>query len=401
MTLTLLLDLDDTLLDTNLESFIPAYFLALSQQFEKVCSSGRVVRALIAGMNAMNANEDPRRTLKSVFEEDFHTRLGIQKEIVADALDDFIRRVFPGMADLTKQRPEAIRFVEWAESEGFQMAIATDPLFYREVVEERIRWAGFDPEQFTLISSANDFHFTKSHPAYYAEVLGRLGWHEGPVLMAGNDVYRDVIPARQLGLKTFLVDAGSTSSPDDETTRGTLSDLRTWIESGDLSALEPSFKSRDGILGIMTSTPAVLQSMSASFTNDQWIREPERENWSMSEIVCHLRDTEREVHAMQLDMLIERPDAFIPRPDSGVWARERDYLSENGYAALDGFASARMDILKRLATLPAEIWERKARHAIFGPTDFLEIMGFVADHDRLHLQQAWKTLQSLRVGASI
>jgi hypothetical protein len=47
------------------------------------------------------------------------------------------------------------------------------------------------------------------------------------------------------------------------------------------------------------------------------------------------------------------------------------------------------------------MWGRIARHAIFGPTDFLEIISFVADHDRLHLQQAWKNLQSLQVGASI
>jgi len=401
MTLTLLLDLDDTLLDTNLESFIPAYFQALSGHLEKVCSGGRVVRSLIAGMNAMNANEDPRRSLKTVFDEEFYARLGIQKEIVAEALDDFVRRVFPGLAGLTRQKPEAIRFVEWAESAGYRLAIATDPFFYREIVEERIRWAGFDAAQFALVSSANDFHFTKSHPAYFAEFLGQLGWNEGPVLMAGNDVNRDILPAQQLGLKTFLVDAGSTSGPRDETARGSLSDLRTWIESADLSALEPSFKSRDGILGIMASTPAVLQSMSASFTDDQWSHEPALENWSMSEIVCHLRDTEREVHAMQLDLLIEKSDAFIPRPDSGVWARERDYLSEDGDAALAGFAFARIEILDSLKTLPAEIWERKARHAIFGPTDFLEIMSFVADHDRLHLQQAWKTLQSLQVGASI
>lgn len=401
MTLTLLLDLDDTLLDTNLESFVPAYFQALSQHLQGYCSGGRVTRALIAGMNAMNANEDPRRTLKSVFEDEFYPRLGIRKETVADALDDFLRRVLPGLADLTQPRPEAIRFVEWAESVGYRLAIATDPLFFREAVEERLRWAGLDSDQFALISTADDFHFTKSHPAYFAELLGRLGWQEGPVLMAGNDLNRDIVPARRLGLKTFLVETDSASSPSGEAARGTLSDLRAWIESSDSSTLESSFKSRDAILGVMASTPAVLQSMSIPLTVDQWGHEPAPDDWSMNEIVCHLRDTEREVHGMQLDLLIEKPDAFIPRPDSGVWASDRDYLSEDGSAALDGFAAARIEILNRLKTLPENIWARRARHAIFGPTDFLEIMGFVAEHDRLHVEQAWKTLQSLQVGASI
>jgi hypothetical protein len=69
--------------------------------------------------------------------------------------------------------------------------------------------------------------------------------------------------------------------------------------------------------------------------------------------------------------------------------------------ALQGFADARINLVNRLNALPAETWKRKARHAIFGPTDFLEIMGFVSDHDRMHVQQAWRTLQGLQVGASI
>jgi FMN phosphatase YigB (HAD superfamily) len=401
MTLTLLLDLDDTLLDTNLDSFVPAYFQALSQHLHTFCSSGTVARSLVAGLNAMNANEDPRRTLKAVFEDEFSTRLGVRDEALYDAFDDFLKHVFPGMAGLTRQIPEAIYFVEWAVSAGHTVAVATDPLFYREATEERLRWAGFDPDQFALVSTADDFHFTKSHPAYFAEFLGRLGWEDGPVLMVGNDLHRDIVPAQQLGLKTFHIESGSTSDLDGDTAHGTLADLRAWIESVEFSAFEPSFKSRDGIMGIMASTPAVLDGMSASLTTDQWSHEPSAGDWSMNEIACHLRDTEREVHAIQLDLLINKPDAFIPRPDSGVWASERDYLSEDGRAALEGFAEARIEIINRLKMLPETTWSRKARHAIFGPTDFLEIMGFVGDHDRLHLQQAWKTLQCLRVGASI
>jgi hypothetical protein len=54
-----------------------------------------------------------------------------------------------------------------------------------------------------------------------------------------------------------------------------------------------------------------------------------------------------------------------------------------------------MDSLKTLKGLNEEIWKRSARHAIFGPTDLLEVASFVADHDRLHVQQAWKTIKSV------
>jgi hypothetical protein len=98
---------------------------------------------------------------------------------------------------------------------------------------------------------------------------------------------------------------------------------------------------------------------------------------------------------MQLELMIQREGAFIPRPDSDVWANERKYLNVDGRIALAEFAAARINSLKTLKGLNDEIWTRNARHAIFGPTNFLEVTSFIADHDRLHVQQAWKTIRSV------
>jgi FMN phosphatase YigB (HAD superfamily) len=403
MSLTLLLDLDDTLLDTHLEAFVPAYFQALSQHMATHVPPNAMLRALINGMDLMNENENPTRTLQEVFDDYFYPALGNSKEQLSTILEEFYDDVFPRLAEHTQIKPEAAAFIEWALSRGFRIAIATDPLMPRKATYERVRWAGLDPDRLELISTFDHFHFSKTHPAYYAEVLGRLGWPDGPVLMVGNDVSRDLAPAHRLGLATYLIDGDYVSSPGSfdaaqgkfEAGCGKLADLRPWLESIDLSTLEPSFKSREAILAIMVSTPAVLQSSSSSLTTEQWRHEPGRDDWALNEIVCHLRDTEREVHHLQLDMLLERQGAFIPRPDTSVWASEREYLSENGPAALEEFAKARLENLARLKDLEERIWSRKARHAIFGPTDVTEIIGFVADHDRMHVQQAWKTLQSI------
>ena len=408
MHLTLLLDLDDTLLDTNLDSFMPVYFQALSNHMTDRVSSEKLIRAWINGTNAMNENEDPRLALQEVFDSEFYAKIGIPKDELLDVVEDFYDNTFPTLRKHTNQKPEAVRLIEWALSCGFRVAIATDPLFPYKATHHRMRWAGLDPQQFELISTIENFHFTKSHPAYYAEALGRLGWSEGPALMVGNDVNRDLIPAHRLGLKTYFIETESVSSPGPfdaaqdkfEAGRGKLADLRPWLESVDLSTLEPSYKSRDAILGIMASTPAVLQSMFMPLTEENCKREPAPDDWALNEIVCHLRDTELEVHAAQLDLLLEKADAFIPRPDTAVWANERDYLHEDGATAIADFANARIENLNKLKNLPDEIWSRRARHAIFGPTNFMEIMNFVADHDRMHLQQAWKTLQSVGVGAS-
>jgi FMN phosphatase YigB (HAD superfamily) len=395
MSLTLLLDLDDTLLDTNLDAFMPAYFQALTQHMANHSAPATMLRALIAGVNLMNESEEPTRTLEDIFDAEFYSQLGFSKQDLIHIFEAFYDDVFPNLAQHTHQRPDAVPLIEWANSHGYRIAIATDPLFPRKATYHRLRWAGFDPERFELVSTFEHFHFTKTHPAYYAEVLGRMGWPEGPVLMVGNDPVRDLIPAHRLGLKTFFVDGESDSSPGFEAGRGKLADLRPWLESIALSSLEPSFKSRDAVLAIMISTPAVLRGLTLSLTDEQWKHEPTHDDWALNEIVCHLADTEREIHQMQLHLMVEREGAFIPRPDSGVWASEREYLNIDGRSALAEFAAARIENSKLLKGLDDAIWQRSARHAIFGPTDFLEVTSFMADHDRLHIQQAWKTLQSV------
>jgi hypothetical protein len=286
--------------------------------------------------------------------------------------------------------------IDWAFSRGYRVAIATDPLFPLKATHHRLRWAGFDPAQFEVVSSFENFHFSKSHTAYYAEMLGQLGWPEGPVLMVGNDVERDLIPAGRLGLKTYFIDGESASSLGFEAGRGKLADLRPWLESTDLSTLEPSFKSPEAVLAIMQSTPAVLRSITSSITEQQWGWEQSRDDWALNEIICHLRDTEREIHQTQLNLMLGREGAFIPRPDTSVWASERDYLHVDGAVALLEFMSARLDNLALVKGADETMWSRKARHAIFGPTNFLEVCSFMADHDRMHVQQAWKTLKSLQ-----
>jgi FMN phosphatase YigB (HAD superfamily) len=396
MSLTLLFDLDDTLLDTNIEAFIPAYFQALSEHLAPYVSASIMLPALVAGMRTMLNSENPACTLQDVFEEDFYRSMGISKNDVAGAVDDFYDNIFPRVESKTTRRPDAAPLIEWAFSKGYRVAIATDPFFPRKATHHRIRWAGLAPEQFEVVSTFENFHFSKTHTAYYAEMLGQLGWPEGPVLMVGNDVERDLVPANRLGLKTYFIDGESASSPGFEAGRGKLADLRPWLESTDLSSLEPSFKSPEAILAIMQSTPAVLRSISSSITEEQWQIELSNDDWAMNEIVCHLRDTEREIHQMQLKLMLGREDAFIPRPDTGVWASERDYLRVDGVSALREFTSARLDNLELIKSAGDAIWTRKARHAIFGPTNFLEVCSFMADHDRMHVQQAWKTLKSLQ-----
>ena len=396
MPLTLLLDLDDTLLNTNLDSFVPAYFQALARELEPQVVPDLMLRALLSGTNLMNESEDFSRTLQEVFNLEFYPRLNVTREKLEPAIENFYDHVFPTLSGLTSQRLEAKPFMDWAVSQGFRIAIATDPLLPRKATYQRLQWAGFEPEEFELVSTFDHFHFSKTYPAYYAEVLGRMGWPEGPILMVGNDMERDILPAQKLGLATYhIVDESASSSEPDAGAHGRLSDLRPWLESTDFATLTPYFKSIDSVLGILSATPAALNGLAQGLDSFTWSHEPTPGDWSLTELVCHLCDTEREIHHMQIKLFRAQKEPFIPRPDTSIWASQRDYLHENGVSALAEFNVARRETLAMIKNITANEWEQRARHAIFGPTNFLEVASFIADHDRMHIQQAWETLKKM------
>jgi FMN phosphatase YigB (HAD superfamily) len=175
MSLTLLFDLDDTLLDTNLDAFVPAYFQALSSHLADRVPPTDMLRALISGTNLMNESEDPTRTLKEVFDAEFYSKLGIPKGELTDAIEHFYDEIFPALEEHTNRRPEAVELVEWAHSCGYRIAIATDPLFPRKATQHRLRWAGFDLHQFELVSSYRAFSFQQNASRVLCGGVGAAG----------------------------------------------------------------------------------------------------------------------------------------------------------------------------------------------------------------------------------
>ncbi len=396
MPITLLLDLDDTLLDTNTDVFVPTYYSALAKNLGDVVPPDTMLGALRTGVKQMMLSHDPARTLQQVFEAEFYPLLGVAPDPVRQRLTRFYREDFPSLGGATRQRAGARELVDWAVAAGHHVALATDPVFPLLATKERVRWAGLDPACFELISSFETFHFTKTHPAYYAEMLGRLGWPDEPVVMAGNDLERDLGTAARLGLTTFQVEMSANGHGERS---GNLADLREWIDANELSLKPPAFETPEAIVAVLEASPAVVQGMTTGLTPAEWRHEASADDWAMVELVCHLRDTEREVHTQQINMLLESPAPFVSRPDAAVWAKQRRYLDEDGDGAVAEFAAARGQCVERLRSAPAQAWSKPARHAIFGPSTFLEVIGFMAEHDRLHLRQGWRTLLAARNAA--
>lgn len=391
--ITLLLDLDDTLLDTNIQAFIPAYFSALAGALAQDVPPEAMLPALMGGTKAMMQNEDPAHTLRQVFDAHFFPKLGLEPEALQEKIERFYDETFPGLRRAASQRPEAVEFVRWAFSAGHRVAVATNPYFPLKAVHHRMRWAGLPPEEypFALVSSYETFHFTKEVSAYFPEFLARMGWPEGAAVMVGNDLDMDLLPARKAGLPVFWVRDGRDEAHPD-IPQGSFADLRAWLETSDPASLTPDFSTPDSIVNLLRSTPAALAALTTALPPEAWSRKPAPGEWNLTEILCHLRDVDAEVNLPRAQRLLAEENPFLPGVVSDAWAAERGYSQQDGPRALSDFLQTRRRLVGLLNGDPAS-WSRPARHAIFGPTSLLELAGFMAAHDRAHVQQVWKLLR--------
>lgn len=224
----ILFDLDGTLLGLDIDAFVPFYFEALARHFDGILPGGTLVEAVLASTAVMVADRDPSRSNAEVFWDSFLGRVGVTRDRLDPLFEAFYRDEFPRLGYLARPLPEARTVLERALARGYRVVLATNPIFPRAAILERMRWAGISDIPFALVTAYEDMHACKPHPEYYLEILNLLGAGPRECLMVGNDVQED-LAASLVGIRTFLVEGpflrdqgGPRYRPD---LRGTLLDL--------------------------------------------------------------------------------------------------------------------------------------------------------------------------------
>lgn len=400
MTLTLLIDLDDTLLGNHIDTFVPAYLKALGNHLIDHVAPDKMVRHLLGATQVMLANNTALHSLEEAFDGAFYPAIGTTKRDLRRLIEQFYDDDFPGLQFLTSQRPEAIQMVDRAVAQGHTLVVATNPIFPRKAILHRLQWAGLpvDRVPFRLVTSYETFHFAKPNPAYYTEILAQLGWPDQPAVVIGNSLADDLVPAATLGLPVFWVTELSEPLPDGFhplSASGNLLDVPAWLDKVNAAGLRLRFNTPQALLAVLKSTAAALQTLGINLTKHQWFTRPEAKEWSLTEILCHLRDVDREVNIPRIEKMAAGDVPFLAGINTDSWIEERNYSAEDGPTALKEFINVRMQFIELLETMPESSWQHPARHAIFGPTNLQELVSFITTHDRSHVQQSQAAARAL------
>jgi len=199
-----LFDLDGTLVDVDMRRFVPAYLTRLTRRMQAFVEPARAARAMHRAVAAMFANRDAHRTLETIWCDVLQSELGLCANDYRLCLESFCRSDLEELRPLVTGHPAAVQMVDAALARGWQVVLATNPIFPRRVVDARMTWGGLDAGRFHYVTAYENAHFCKPNPAFFEEVLARLQLDAAHCLMVGNDTLHDLAASR-VGMTTCLL----------------------------------------------------------------------------------------------------------------------------------------------------------------------------------------------------
>jgi len=145
-----------------------------------------------------NNNKNSERVV-NLFSERMGFPIDQSRQFIKESLVGF----FPKLEQHFYPVPGAKEFLEWAKNH-FSLTLATNPVWPREIVDLRLKWAGVDPELFNVVTTATNSSACKPEAKYFTEILDHLNYDVEECLLIGDEVKMD-LPATEIGLLVYIV----------------------------------------------------------------------------------------------------------------------------------------------------------------------------------------------------
>lgn len=377
-----LLDLDNTLLHNPDGQFARAFRQAFDAHFLDFFGLEKLSQSFGGAIQTLGRQRDMMTANSQVIIAGLAQALQVSNEPVQKALTSFYQHPYNSLRQYTAAIPVAYPLVKTLLEQSLSVAIATNPIYPESAILKRMEWAGLSDFQndLALIAHSENMHFSKPQPAYYAELVARIGIEPDEALMIGDSKTNDIAPARTIGIHTRHIQGLET-----------FHSFYEQVQSGSWQhAYMPRPLHPDMIAPQYQGNVGALYGLLGEVKTHQWHQRPDPEEWSILQILCHLSESEIQVQQKRIKTILLEHNPFIaalPAPGPHI-----PPCHNEGYAVLNQFRSHRLATIDLLSQLKHEDWQRPARHSIFGLTNLLEMAYFTAQHDRLHIAQLCQTL---------
>ena len=199
-------DLDGTMLPMKQDDFVRVYFTELCKRFCPVLKldDKTLIKSVWKATDAMYKNDGAKPNIE-VFWKRFTKLAGSHVLNYVRDFDDFYTNEFNECKSVCGYNPAVPEGMKVLSKKGYTLVAATNPLFPAVAIENRLGWAGVDKRDFALVTTYENSSFCKPSKGYFREIASQLGLELEECMMVGNDVDEDMLPAKELGMDTFLV----------------------------------------------------------------------------------------------------------------------------------------------------------------------------------------------------
>lgn len=379
-----LCDLDNTLIH-NPDGVFAREFIALIQtalgDTLHLADMGAVMRHIIRSLSReRTVIVSNRQMILSLLSEAAATDIAV----VTQLLETFYQEQYPQLQPIVSPVEPAAALIRGLRQQNIPVVIATNPIYLASGIQQRLRWGQLDACDYALVTDADTMHFAKPDPAYYAEIIARVGVEPDEALVIGDNPVNDWQAAEQAGLLVYRVGDDPAQSLRELLTR---IQAKHWRDSFQRPVLTPT-----AIQHALRGNQGALMGMVEQAAPYTWRQHPLPDEWSVLQIVSHLVESERVTQRVRIERILASPYNPARLVEAPVGRVSIVPLSDDLHELAAMFLQERAITLALLQSLTPADWERQAQHSIFGFTTLQEMATFTAQHDRMHIQQLCQTL---------
>ena len=188
-----LFDLDGTLLPMDQDKFLELYMISLYKYFpDEYKDIYEMIEIIKKGIYLMVTNNG-ETTNEKVFYNYFKSVKGERTDDLLSKYMEYYASDFVAAKASTSLNPLSNLIIKTLKEKGYNIILATNPLFPRIATLNRIKWAGLDPNDFTYITTYENSSYCKPNLKYYEEIISKLNLKKEECIMIGNDTSEDYI----------------------------------------------------------------------------------------------------------------------------------------------------------------------------------------------------------------
>jgi len=200
---TVLFDMDSTLNSIDEIAFSRKYFKMLHDRHFKDLESQVFYETLTEITRYVMVSKLPKELTVKTFMREMSKAFKRPAKKLYENFTDFYNTEYSELEVFVKPANNSREAVKLCFDKGFDVVIATTPIFTEIAIIKRLYWSGVADFDFKLVTHAENMHFSKPREEYYLEILKKIKRKPKECIMVGNEFMGDIVGPTQIGMPTF------------------------------------------------------------------------------------------------------------------------------------------------------------------------------------------------------